>query len=187
MVNCTEYIIFLGTCTFEINPHLYPLSDLWCFFSSKCSLWSYNRQRKKIKHFEERAKGNLLSRKLHLNIGVDKVSVLSNEGLFHIRHDAGVHFRKPLSTMDLHIKSCPLSLCWDAFWEEQISEAQGMQQNIFRDQTTESYCIYCYVFSQKYESDKCKAFVDRWSLIRQILFELRGQSFDYIHSKKPLP
>lgn len=74
-----------------------------------------------------------LPSKLHLNIGVDQVSVLSNKGLLDISHDAGVHFRKALCTVDLHIKPCPLPLCWDALWEKEVPTKQTLTQNSFRD------------------------------------------------------
>ena len=62
-----------------------------------------------------------LPSKLHLNVGVHQVPVLSYEGLLHIRHDAGVHFRESLSAIDLHIKPRPLPLCWDALGEQEVS------------------------------------------------------------------
>ena len=57
---------------------------------------------------------------LHLNVGVDQVSVLSYKGLLHISHDAGVHFGKSLGTVDLHIEPGPLPLCRDALREQEV-------------------------------------------------------------------
>lgn len=61
-----------------------------------------------------------LPRKMHLNIGVHQVSVLSYEGLLHVSHDAGVHFGKSLSAVDLYVKLGPLPLCWDALREQKV-------------------------------------------------------------------
>lgn len=57
-----------------------------------------------------------LARKMHLDVRVHQVSVLSNKGLLHICHDAGVHFRESLCAVDPYVELGPLSLCRDALW-----------------------------------------------------------------------
>lgn len=57
---------------------------------------------------------------MHLNIGVHQVPVLSDEGLLHVGHDAGVHLRESLCPVDLNVELGPLPLCWDALRQQEV-------------------------------------------------------------------
>ena len=52
----------------------------------------------------------LLPGKRHLDVGIDEVLVLSDEGLLHVGHDAGVHLGEPLGSVDLQVVASPLTL-----------------------------------------------------------------------------
>lgn len=62
----------------------------------------------------------LLARKMHLDVRVHQVSVLPDEGLLHVRHDAGVHLREALGAVDLHVELGPLPLCRDALRQQKV-------------------------------------------------------------------
>lgn len=63
---------------------------------------------------------HLLARKMHLDVGVHQVSVLADEGLLHVGHDAGVHLREALGTVDLHVELGPLPLCRYALRQQKV-------------------------------------------------------------------
>lgn len=90
--------------TKTISIHLYFVQSCWCHLP--WSPWDLP--------------AHLLPREGHLHVGVHQVLVLPNEGLLDIGHDAGVHPRQPLGTVDLDVEPSPLPLRGDPIREQEV-------------------------------------------------------------------
>lgn len=69
-----------------------------------------------------------LAREMHLDVGVHQVSVLPDEGLLHVGHDAGVHLREALGSVDPHVELGPLPLCRDALRQQKVPASARRQK-----------------------------------------------------------
>lgn len=63
-----------------------------------------------------------LPSKLHLDIRINQVLILSDEGLFDVGHDAGVHSGEALSSVNLQVVTGPLSLRRHPLRYQEIAE-----------------------------------------------------------------
>lgn len=71
----------------------------------------------------------LLPCKLHLDIRINQVLIFPYECLLDVGHDAGVHPGEALGSVDLQIVARPLSLCRDAFWQEEVPGQRSVRQD----------------------------------------------------------
>lgn len=115
--NSSSELMFSPVITQHNQRNIWLHSGLW---------WNIQSQREM--NDQGVISTHLLSCKLYLDVRINQVLIFSYEGLFDVGHNAGVHSRKSLGSVDLQIVTSPLSLCRHPIWQQEIAGKKRQEE-----------------------------------------------------------